>query len=334
MNRKSLTRREFCGLAAGSLVGAGLAVGPKSTTWAKAMSPKPTVAMARNAGVWAGEGLAINPAEIRRLLDRTMCMAFDKKNVVDAWKAVVSPKDIVGIKINCLGGKRIATHRELTDAVIQSLMEAGVPAGNIIIWERSDKDLTKGGYALQKAPGQVRCMGPDGMFSEPLIAGEVETKLNTIISETCTALINLPVMKTHDLAGVTCALKNNVGGIPNPAKFHPENCVAVGDLNALPAIKDKTRLAIVDALRPLYDQGPADYPLARYNDNCLIAGTDLVAVDRTVMTRLREKRDAVKGGDWPLKDPPAYIFRASELGLGQSESDRINVVEEELKAVL
>ena len=56
-------------------------------------------------------------------------------------------------------------------------------------------------------------------------------------------LINLPVLKDHDGAGVTIALKNMYGAIHNPNKYHPNGCDPyVADLNMLPEIRSRMKL--------------------------------------------------------------------------------------------
>ena len=341
-NRPRLTRRQFCALSAGGIIGAiGSAASPTLNAQpesAPAASPPnppptpsaaPTVALARDPSIWEGEGVKINPAALRRLLDRALCLALGQDDPLRAWQSIIQPADVVGIKVNCLGGRTIATRIELAQAVVDSLLQAGVPAGNIIIWERSDRDLEAGGYTVQKSPGQVRCMGSPGLAPQTLTVAGVETRLSILAAEACTALINLAALKTHGMAGFSGALKNNMGAIPNPGKLHPDACLAVADLNALAPLRGKTRLAILDALRPLYNEGPMDHPAYRYKFHALIAGTDSVAVDRVGLACLEEKRASVRSGSWPLQPLPLYLRRAGELGLGQADLTRINVVREE-----
>jgi uncharacterized protein (DUF362 family) len=74
-------------------------------------------------------------------------------------------------------------------------------------------------------------------------------------------VLNLPILKQHMLAGMTGALKNNFGCIHNPNKMHLDNCDPyIAEVNAVPAIRDKQRLVIMDALRPVVDNGPAYQP--------------------------------------------------------------------------
>ena len=65
-----------------------------------------------------------------------------------AWKTLFKPDDVVGIKVNALGGRQIATHPAVVDAVIAGLTTAGIPEENIIVWDRLTEELEKAGYTI------------------------------------------------------------------------------------------------------------------------------------------------------------------------------------------
>ena len=55
----------------------------------------------------------------------------------------------------------------------------------------------------------VRDELPGGGYEpEPQFAGSVGTCFSKIVSHLCTAIINVPVLKDHDLAGISVAMKN------------------------------------------------------------------------------------------------------------------------------
>ena len=336
VEHKNITRRKF--LALGSMAGAAAC----SLSWGetnssdqaiKQLAPesdKSTVAVLRSPKVWIGDKDDLDFSVLRQMLDRSLCLSFNEDNPVKAWSRIVSPSDVVGIKLNCLGGRSICTHHELVHTVVQSLLDAGVPPGNIIVWDRSDNDLTNAKYELQKTEGQIRKMGSPSLDSKKYSVAGIETQISSLVTETCSVLINVPVLKTHAVAGLSGALKNNMGAISNPVKFHPENCKSVGDLNTLEPLRRKTKLIIVDALRPLYDKGPGDYPKFRWKYNGLIVGSDPVAVDKTGFDIISEKRNQVRGEVWPVNPYPAYIARAAELGIGQSDLSQINILSDEV----
>ena len=111
--------------------------------------------------------------------------------------------------------------------------------------------------------------------------GGVTTQLSSIL-EQADVLINLPFMKSHMRSGITGALKNHYGSIPNARQCHRDNCRVIADLNALGPIKDKTRICICDALYGLYHAGPQFNPRYRWDYHGVIASVDPVALDATL----------------------------------------------------
>lgn len=74
------------------------------------------------------------------------------KNMKESFELLFKPEDVVGIKINPVGPV-INTRLEVTDAVIQWLVDSGMPKKNIIIWDRFDKMLDTVGYTKDNFPG-------------------------------------------------------------------------------------------------------------------------------------------------------------------------------------
>jgi uncharacterized protein (DUF362 family) len=168
------------------------------------------------------------------------------------------------------------------------------------------------------------------MDSEKFTVAGIETKLSALITKECSVLINIPMLKTHAMAGISGSLKNYMGAINNPVEFHPEACKSLGDLNSLEPLKTKTKLIIIDALRPLYDKGPGDSPHFRWDYNGIVVGSDPVAVDRVGMDIILEKRNEVKGQPWLINPEPLYLKRAAELGVGHYDSSLIDVLSEQV----
>jgi uncharacterized protein (DUF362 family) len=139
------------------------------------------------------------------------------------------------------------------------------------------------------------------------------------------------VLKDHSLAGLAGGMKNYYGAIHNPNKYHDNRCNPhVADINALPAIREKNRLTIMDCLNVQYHGGPAYNPgfLERYGG--LILGSDPVAVDFVALSVLEKIRSA--HGRPPLAREgrePAWIQTAAkkEYGLGNASWDRIELIE-------
>ena len=246
-----------------------------------------------------------------------------------AWKSFFRPKDVVGIKVNSLGGRQIATHPGIVEAVISGIKSAGVPEGNIIVWDRLTKELRTAGYTINKSGKGVKCFGTDTSYDRyPEMVGSIGSCFSSIVSRRCTALINIPVLKDHDLAGVSLGLKNFYGAIHNPNKYHDNNCDPyIADLNIHPYIENKLRLIVCDALTLQYQGGPAYRPHWALDYCGLLISQDPVAIDRIGAILIEEKRK--EKGLPSLKEAgrePIHIATAAKKGLGIDSFDKIELV--------
>ena len=142
-----------------------------------------------------------------------------------------------------------------------------------------------------------------------------------------TALVNVPSLKAHHMSGIGCAIKNYIVYHANPASMHPDSCAELGAAWQVPAIKDKTRLIVVDALLPMFDKGPQVTPKYRWPYRGLVVGTDPVAVDTVCLRIIQAKRDAFKGEPWPVSPPPKSIAVAdTKYHLGTSDPSKIHLL--------
>jgi hypothetical protein len=146
--------------------------------------------------------------------------------------------------------------------------------------------------------------------------------------------INMPIMKRHDSAGVTGALKNNFGTIASCAYFHEPRYNGEGKPGAMyssaanPAVDiwlnqhvgGKTRLIVTDGIFAGWNWGgnpPRGWKsFGGRSPNCLLLGTDPVAMDSVIFDHVTESLpEQVK--DYP---PPAMLVEAAKVGLGVHES--------------
>ena len=145
-------------------------------------------------------------------------------------------------------------------------------------------------------------------------------------AEACTALISLPALKAHWLTGIGTVLKNYITFSGHPSHYHDENNDRLGEIWLLPQVKGKTRLVLVDALRPLCDKGPQPDPRYMWDYKGLIAGTDPVAVEAVSLKILTAKREALRGEPWPLSPPPLCVQMADKrYGLGTCRHEEIAI---------
>jgi uncharacterized protein (DUF362 family) len=249
-----------------------------------------------------------------------------------AWSRLFKPEDVVAVKVNCLAPE-LSPSPGVILAIAQGLASAGVPQENIIIYDKEDRDLAKAGYTLRgKGPG-VLCYGTAGETVGPgyeerfTLIGNTSFRLSKIVTRTATAIINVPVVKQHEYAGITGALKNHFGSIHNPEDFHKFACdPAVSDVNQATAIRSKQRLIIADALRVLYNGGPSFAPQYVVPYWAVFVSTDPVALDAELLQLIelcRQRKDLP-----PLSEQeytPKHIQTAAQAGLGIADLQRIDL---------
>jgi uncharacterized protein (DUF362 family) len=131
-----------------------------------------------------------------------------------------------------------------------------------------------------------------------------------IVTQEADVLIDVAVLKTHNMAGVTLGMKNLYGLLDNPkSRFHGEVHEVICDLS----IARKPDLVLIDGIVGMEGQGPVNGdPIRR---DLLIAGRDIVAVD-AIGTALMgfEPRDV------------KHLRLAHERGLGEIDLEKIRVV--------
>jgi len=280
-----------------------------------------------------GAGSTVDSSRVLALLDRAMAAWSGRERAADAWAAVVRPGEMVSLKVNTLGGRGIATNPVLVEAVCERLRGAGVKPADITVWDRDTEELERGGFTVATGGDRVQCFGTDRVgYEEELAAyGSVGSRLSKILTRRTGLLINMPVLKDHDGAGVTIALKNMYGAIHNPNKYHPNGCNPyVADVNMLAEIRGRMRLTICDATRAMVEGGPAWKPEHSWNANTLLVSRDAVALDATGW-RMIERKRAEKGLKTLAAEgrAPLYIATAAdaEHRLGMDDPARITVIE-------
>jgi len=299
----------------------------------KSVAPaKSKVVIARD-DLLRGAGPTVDSRRMLALLDRAMQTLFERNHATEAWSKLVRPGDKVGVKVNALGGRELSSNLQLVEAICERLQGAGIKAGDIVVWDHDSDELERAGFHIAMGGSGGQCFGTDRVdYEQELVTyGSVGSRLSRILTQRCNVLINVPVLKDHDGAGVTIALKNMYGVIHNPNKYHPNGCNPyIADLNMLPEIRTRMRLTICDATTTQYEGGPAYKPEYSWNYNALIVSQDPVALDYTGWQIIERKR-AEKG----LKTleaegrMPHYIATAAdaEHRLGTNDPGRIAVAE-------
>ncbi len=286
------------------------------------------VVVVKHASGKSGERL--NADQYRQLLMIGFSRLFGGKSLVDKIRNLL-PEGAVGLKTNCLTGKFNSTPVPLIDALTGILEEAGWGSNDIVIWERTSRELKAAGFKLNASGFGRRCFGTDanniGYGRRFHTFGDSSSLISNILEQAVAGNINLPVLKDHSIAGLSGGMKNMFGAINNPNKFHGNCCDPhVAEVSMMEPIRIKNRLTIMDATRVQYHNGPGYDPACIEGYGSIMISTDPVAVDAVgyaVIERLRKQKELPSLEQ--AKRPARYLRTAQELGLGTADMKSIDL---------
>lgn len=326
-----LTRREFISNTTKTIFYTScLALGvPLYSSCSKQteINKKSIVSLVMSNKVWINGGL--DKSEVHSLLNQGILNVTGYKNVTKAWKSLFSPSDIVAIKINSIDKYTGFNKPELSFAVAECLNKyVNIPFESIILYDRFDFELIRSGYSINQSNKGIKVIPTHAYsFSSPMKKGDIKTPLTSILTKTCTALVNLSLLKTHVGSKISLSFKNHYGSIPkeivqdDTLGYHARNFRNLIYLNSLSPIRDKTRLCIVDSLKGQYKDGPQGNPNYQWKYNGLIMGIDPVAVDTIGLNIINEKREEKSLPPFKVK----YLKWAEEEGLGICDRECIDL---------
>jgi hypothetical protein len=286
-NRGSVNRRDFfkigTGAAAAGLFGTGSAQSDE-----KPAAPMSRVVLIREKAVLSDEG-ALDGEMLHSMLNRAMTSLFEVKSPEEAWKRVVSPADVVGIKTNVWSNLR--TPPELEEAIRSEVIDVGVKPEDVAVDDRG----------VRKNP----------------------------VFQRATALINTRPLRTHNWSGLGTCIKNLIMFVPRPSEYHADACAPLGAMWKLPELEGKVKLNILVMMTPqFHGVGPHSFSMEYvWPYRGLIVGVDPVAVDATGAGILQAKRDLYFGEPSPISPPAHHIEIAGKrYGLGVSDPASIDLV--------
>jgi hypothetical protein len=244
------------------------------------------------------------------------------------------------------------------------VQSVGVPARNIVVYDRYSYEIDIGSYQALLPPG-IRIVGIQEAFAaggeyEPNVYcdasffGEWETRsyMANIVTHEVTKIINVPTMKDHSASGVTGALKNLAyGTFNNVARTHRAPYTftnpVIGLMCTVEPLRSKSVLHIMDGMRQVWHGGP----LTQVQDfidqsGILLVATDPVAMDTVELEAIEKKRQDKGAPSLWQQDPksitsnseefyhdasknlffrqPGHIAAAGRLGLGVADLKQID----------
>jgi uncharacterized protein (DUF362 family) len=304
---------------------------------------------------------------VRGMISKGMMELTGAASPRDAWRHFFQPGDVVGLKLNPVGRPFVISAPEVVIEIVEGLKMAGVPAKNIVAYDRYRREFLQAGFdkwlpegvrwtsaSEQYAahPFQLDMDGYDAsqyvemplVFpgANPADPHHRRSYLSNFISKDVNKMINLCLLKHHQSAGVTIALKNlSHGLVNNVSRSHSSSTLNtcgtfIPNIVDHPIIRQKVVLNICDGVLAAYHGGPGG-KVEKYvwNHNTMYFATDPVAMDKVGLKAIDTKRAEV--GMLPIatakpdKDSTflnmqvEHIEIAGALGLGMYDDKNINV---------
>ena len=300
---------------------------------------------------------------VRGMIERGMKELTGEPSLRAAWAKFVEPSDIVGIKINPSGAPACCSSPEIVREIIDGVRSVGVPAGNIIMYDRYEYEIDVGSYRRCFRPESVWWVFRTGWLTPATIptfiarprssgSGRTARIWRGSCSQGLTKIINVPTMKDHSASGVTGCLKNlGYGTFNNVARSHRSpfsfTDPLIGVMCSVEPLRSKAVLHIMDGMRQVWHGGPlTQVQEFIYQAGILYFGTDPVAMDTVELEAIEQKRreqgvpsvwehspesitaDAMEFYHNPHKNlfyrRPGHIASAGKLGLGVADLKRID----------
>ena len=312
---------------------------------------------------------AYQAAPVEQMMRKGMLELTGAPGWPDAWRALFGKGDVVAIKVSPVGGPKLCSDALVLNQVIDGLKQAGVSLRDIVVFSRYRAEIRSTGIDKWLPPG-VRWDGaseeyndvqldmdgydPDHFMEMALIkpgenANDAHFRRSyvaKVITRQVNKFINLPVLKHHQSAGVTIALKNMSHGLSNNVNrshLTPTSnaCgIFIPSVVSLPVLRQKAVLHICDAVKASWHGGPSAKAQYVWEHKTMYFATDPVALDKTGWKSIDAQRAAKGMVPIALSKPDndshylncqvEHIEIAGTLGLGEFDDKRISVKRFEL----
>jgi uncharacterized protein (DUF362 family) len=336
-----LSRRVFLGTAAA----AGAAV--VATGAAKRAMANPSLAAAppsgftplnapgkivkvTKAGSLQPNGLYPKEDDAKEMLERALKELTGAATLAASLGKFIHKDDKVAVKVNGIAkGGKFGTNKELVLPLLQGLLDLGVPASSIVVYEQFNSHMLGTRISQSNVPAGITCathLNKDMATDDqpfPDMGGNIQTKFCRQLME-ATAVIDVTLIKDHSICGYTGCLKNMThGSINNPGKHHLHHASPqIANLYAHEAIKSRVRLHVIDGYKIMYDGGPVEVVSYVPHESVYVT-TDPVAMDALgweMIDKIRadKKMKSLEG----VGRKPEYIEEAGKLGLGVFDASK------------
>ena len=343
---------------------------------AAAAAPAPAAAVKdRMPGPYPGRVIAVEhpncivsdkfqPAAIQGMFHKGMTELTGAPGWPDAWRSLFEPGDVVGIKASPVGGPKLCSDAAVLHQILDGLQQAGVKLRDIVVFNRYREEFVAAGID-KWLPKEVRWVGSSERYNDVQLDMEgydgdqfMEMALikpgenvndahfrrsyvAKVVTQQINKFVNVAVLKHHQSAGVTIALKNmSHGMVNNVNRSHLtptlNACGAfIPSVVNLPVFRQKATLHICDGVKASFHGGPGGKPKYIWEHKTLYFATDPVALDKTGLAAIDAQRALAGMPSVALSKPDKdstfmncqveHIEIAGMLGLGVFDDKKIDV---------
>lgn len=324
--------------------------------------PGKVVAMQHSGSVVGGK---FQRSAIKSMLHDGLMKLTGAPNATEAWKTFFEPGDVVGLKLNPVGRPHVISSSEMVNEILDGLKLAGVKMTNVVAYDRYKNEFLGAGFDKWLPTGVRYTWGTDKVHplqldmdmydanewvEMPLVLPQADPRnphhrrsyLAKFITKDVNKVINLCLLKHHQSAGVTIALKNLSHGLVNNVnRSHSSSTLNtcgtfIPNIVDHPMIRKKVVLNICDAIQAAYHGGPGS-KVGKYmwDHKTVYLATDPVAMDHVGWKAIDAQR--AKVGMKPIADAlpdkdssfrrmqVEHIEIAGALGLGVYDEKKIQV---------
>ena len=295
------------------------------------------------------------PDKIPPMIQRGLTNLTGRATPKDAWLSLICTQHTIGLKVCSAPGPTSGTRPAVVEAVVKSLLAAGLPPKQIVVWDKHLSDLRQAGFFDLAERYGVRVAGaaeagydekvyyPMALIGQ-LVWGDLEfgkkgdgigrnSYFSRLVTQQITKVVNITPLLNHNLVGVSGALWGlAMSSVDNTLRFEndPDRLAsAVPEILVRPIIDDRIALGdrvplnIVDALICQY-QGQ-DQTMLHFSVelNQLWFSTDAVALDVLSAQEIDRQRKASKALE--VKTNLELYQNAALLEIGAGDALNIDV---------
>jgi len=250
------------------------------------------------------DATVVDRIELGEMLDQGMQRLTGELVSAKAWRSVLGSAERIVVKFNSVGADVIGTNSACAELLFERLTGAGYTPESITLVE-APAYMNKRLGTQDPVPG----------WGKSIRVGEGREPLARYLLD-ADAIINVPFLKTHQIAGISACMKNlSHAVIRHPARYHANGCSPyVGQVIISKEVSSRIKLNLINALRVVVNRGPD----AREEDvvgyGGLLMGFDPLAVDGVGLDVLAGERRRLK---LPTSFRVPYIESAAQMGIGR-----------------